>query len=283
LEKFLQTSEITLTKKSEIQQALTFIRNSTNFTPKIGLILGSGLGDFGSQISSSTIIQSGTIPNYPSSSVPGHAGKLIFGFLRNETSQSLPLLVFQGRVHYYESGSLDLVTFPVILAHKLGVRYLIVTNAAGGINTRFTIGDLMLIQDIINLTSLSIPHLSSKIKYHQNYFNLRLKRTVINIASLQGIPIQNGTYCWLKGPTYETPAEIRMLKNIGVDAVGMSSVPEIVTAKMLGMQIVGISLISNLAAGISPNKLSHSEISEAANSVKDRFAQLMKSLILSIK
>ena len=272
--------------KKKIQEALRFIRSVTDFKPRLALILGSGLGEFSKNIRVVSSILASEIPNYPISSVQGHAGKLIFGYLHKDSTLSMPLLIFQGRVHFYEFGSLDQIVFPVIIAHHIGVRKLIITNAAGGLNSCFSAGDFMLIKDIFNLTFLQHHSKSSKKSlshYTPNeYFDHKLQQMVLQSAAQLRIPMQQGTYCWLKGPSYETPAEIQMLKHLGVDAVGMSTVPEIYHSYSLGMKTVGISLISNLAAGISQNKLSHREVTETANNVKERFSELMENLILSI-
>lgn len=276
-----------MTKNKKIQEALSFIRNRTDFKPRLALILGSGLGEFSKNIKVISSVLSSEIPNYPLSSVQGHAGKLIFGYLEEDSTYSSPLLIFQGRVHFYEFGSLDQVIFPVIIAHHMGIRKLIITNAAGGLNTCFSAGDLMVIKDIFNFTFLQQyskrnGHIYSP-SIPNKYFDSKMQQKVFQCAAQLKIPLQQGTYCWLKGPSYETPAEIQMLKRFGVDAVGMSTVPEIYTSYSLGMKTIGISLISNLAAGISQNKLSHAEVTETANNVKDRFSELMKRLILSIK
>jgi purine-nucleoside phosphorylase len=272
--------------KKKIQEALKFIRHITDFNPRIALVLGSGLGEFSQNINVTSSIPSSSIPYYPISSVQGHAGKLIFGYLKKDTSRSAPLLIFQGRVHYYEIGSIERVVFPIILAHSLGIKKLILTNASGGINSCFSAGDLMLIQDILNLASIQIPVKQRDSGFlhrnHLSYFDKEMKQTVLHCASQLKIPIQNGTYCWFRGPSYETPAEIQMLKRIGVDAVGMSTVPEVVIAHKLRMKIVGISLISNLAAGISPIKLSHADVTETGTKVTARFSELMEQLILSL-
>jgi purine-nucleoside phosphorylase len=274
----------TLIKNNKIKEALQSIQSICDFKPKLALILGSGLGNFGDRIDAVSTILSSEIPHYPVSSVQSHAGKLIFGYLQKNSIRSIPILVFQGRVHFYESGSLEQVLFPIMLAHHLGINKLIVTNAAGGINNRFTAGDLMLIKDIQNIT-LMPPYAFTKYcsNRHVDYFDHKLQKIVIECASQLKISLQQGTYCWMKGPSYETPAEINMLKRIGADAVGMSTIPEIYTAHSLGMKIVGISLISNLAAGISSTKLSHKEVTQTANMVNERFSNLMESLICSIK
>jgi purine-nucleoside phosphorylase len=271
-----------LKQKPKIDVALEYVLRQITVKPKLALILGSGLGNFGSKIDVSNILKSEDIPHYPQSSVQGHAGRLIFGHLRLGSRISIPLLVFQGRVHFYECESLERVTFPVLLAKKLGIKKLIVTNAAGGINANFKAGDLMLIRDIINLTQMGCPQIGRD-GVPKRLFNVNLQKTVLECSKMLGIPLQEGTYCWLKGPSYETPSEIQMLKKLGIDAVGMSTVPEIFTASRLQMDIVGISLISNMGAGISPTKLSHTEVTETANSVQERFSELMSHVVISLR
>lgn len=276
-----------LLKEKEIREAVNFIRQVTNFRPRLALILGSSLGNFGDRINAISTVCSSEIPYYPVSSVQGHAGKLIFGYLQKDTLHSIPLLVFQGRVHFYEIGSVERVVFPIVLSHQLGIEKLIITNAAGGINSCFNVGDLMLIQDILNLAVIQLPTTPNDsvlpTQKCSNYFDTEMKHRVLQCASQIKIPLQQGTYGWLRGPSYETPAEIQMLKRIGVDAVGMSTVPEIFLARSLGMKTVGISLISNLAAGISPIKLSHADVTETGIKVTGRFSELMEQFILSLK
>jgi len=279
--------ESILLQKEEILTATNFIRQLTNFKPQLALILGTGLGNFSNKIDAISIIPSSEIPYYPVLSVQGHAGKLIFGYLKKDTLHSMPLLIFQGRTHFYESGSIDQVVFPILLSYQVGIKKLIITNAAGGINSCFNVGDIMLIQDTVKFSVFQLPTLKigsilSNYKY-PNYFDTGMKQRLIQCASKTQIPLQQGTYCWCMGPSYETPAEIQMLKRIGVDAVGMSTVPEIFTAHKLGMKTVGISLISNLAAGISSVKISHADVIEMGTEVTVRFSRLMEQLVLSLK
>ncbi len=272
-----------LINEKAIKEAINYIRSKTKFKPQIALILGSGLGDFGNHINIKQIINSSEVPHYPISSVQGHAGKLIFGYLNQDNKKEKPLLIFQGRVHYYESGLIDKVTFPLLLAKQLGVTKLIVTNAAGGINENFVPGDLMLIKDILSLTFVPLPYKEIKVAVNKlKYFDLQMQKTIIKSALNLRIPIKEGVYAWLKGPSYETPAEINMLKRIGVDAVGMSTVPEIFLAKELQIKTVALSLISNLAAGISPSKLTHKEVTDTANKVKIQFSKLIEHTILDM-
>ncbi len=271
----------------DLQLALRFVRSRTTQNPKIALVLGSGLGHFGAKIKALASIRASEIPGYPHSSVQGHQGRLIFGHLQIQGERSLPLLVFQGRVHFYETASLDRVTFSTRLAFELGVRDLVFTNAAGGINSTFSAGDLMFIDDAFSLTFLPIQifgHSSTHpLKGTSGIINPNLQKIALQCAADLGLAIRRGTYCWLKGPSYETAAEIQMLRYIGADAVGMSTVPELFVASRLGMRAIGISLITNMAAGISTVKLSHTEVTEMASFVQDKFSAFMTRLLLSIK
>ncbi|HOV99466.1 MAG TPA: purine-nucleoside phosphorylase [Bacteroidota bacterium] len=272
----------------ELNEAFTYIRSKTTFSPKIGIILGSGLGELSNIVQSKYVFSSSEIPKYPRSSVVGHDGKIILGAIQEQKKKSPPLIIFQGRIHYYESGSLDSVIAPIQLAYRLGIKYLIITNAAGGINSYFAPGDIMLIRDIINLSFMSIGKQSSfsSTVYRKSTNNFPDKKLVSQLekcALIEKVPLRHGTYCWLQGPSYETAAEIQMLKRIGADAVGMSTVPEIYTALNLGIKVAGISLISNLGTGISPTKLSHSEVTESANKAKAILLPFMKRVLLTFQ
>lgn len=274
---------------SKLQDAVNFLSSRISEKPVAAVVLGSGLGDVADQIGNPVTVESHAVPHYPTSSVHGHEGKLVFGRIRGDSGESVPLLVFKGRVHYYESGDLRTPVFPIQVAHALGVRYLLVTNAAGGINRRFAAGDLMLIKDFINLAFLNLHRPSENDvpnPFHAKgkpYLDEELSGFIVTAASKLQIALQQGTYCWLKGPSYETKAEIEMLHRLGIDAVGMSTVPEIITAANLGMRTAGISLISNLAAGFSSEPLSHAEVSETASRVKQTFIALLNETILCIK
>lgn len=274
---------------TRLHAAVDFLASKSSERPVTAVILGSGLGDFANQITNPIVIDSHEVPSYPTSSVEGHDGKLVFGRLRDQTRESLPLLVFKGRVHYYESGDLHTPVFPVEVAKALGVKNLLVTNAAGGINRKFAAGDLMVITDFMNWAFLN-PHRfteeDSVTPFHtknKTYLDEHLSGLIFAAAKKLRLPLQRGTYCWLKGPSYETKAEIEMLHRLGADAVGMSTVPELITAAELGLRTAGISLISNLAAGFSAEPLSHSEVSETASRVKQTFIGLLSETILSIK
>lgn len=274
---------------TELHDAVDFLASRTSERPVTAVVLGSGLGDFATQIADPTVVDSHDVPFYPTSSVQGHDGKLVFGRIRSGERESAPLLVFKGRVHYYESGNLRTPVFPIEVARALGVNNLLVTNAAGGINRKFTAGDLMVITDVINMAFLN-PHKSPEAEsltpFHtkeNSYLDEQFSGLIFAAAAKLGIPLQQGTYCWLKGPSYETKAEIEMLHRMGADAVGMSTVPEIITAAELGIRTAGISLISNLAAGFSAEPLSHHEVSETASRVKQTFIALLNETILSIQ
>ncbi len=274
---------------SKLSDAVDFLASRITEKPVAAVVLGSGLGDFANQVADPVVIDSHAVPFYPASSVQGHDGKLVFGRIRGLGGESVPLLIFKGRVHFFESGDLRSPVFPILVAGALGVRTLLVTNAAGGINRRFTAGDLMVITDVINMTFLN-PHnprdgpvMNAFHSRRNSYLDEDLSELIFGAAARLGMTVQRGTYCWLKGPSFETKAEIEMLHRLGVDAVGMSTVPEIITAVELGMRTAGISLISNLAAGLSTEPLSHREVSETAARVRQTFIALLNETILSIK
>jgi purine-nucleoside phosphorylase len=273
----------------KLDEAVAFLSSKISQNPVAAVVLGSGLGDFADQITDSVVIAANAIPSYPVSTVPGHAGQLVFGRIRENGRVSVPLLVFRGRVHFYESGNLETPVFPVRVAKALGIGSMIATNAAGGINRDFAEGDLMVISDFINSTSLkprSFNHEEDPQLFRAGrkpYLDEQLTHLVEDAAKDLRIKLQHGTYCWLKGPSYETRAEIEMLRRLGVDAVGMSTVPEIIMASELGIRIAAISLISNLAAGLSEGRLSHKDVAETARRVKQKFIGLLKETVLRIK
>jgi len=268
----------------KVDEAFRYIRKLTDFRPALALVLGSGLGDFADNVSKLLTLNSADIPNYPVGSVPGHAGKLVFGSIEEAGKTSLPLLLFQGRVHYYETGQIDRIVFPTVLAHRLGARNLIATNAAGGINVNFQAGQLMLIKDYLNLAGRNplTNWVNGNVTNASKDFNHTLEDLIRSSARELRINLQEGTYCWLHGPSYETSAEIKMLRRLGADAVGMSTVPEIAKARSLGMNVAAISLISNMATGLSQTKLSHEEVTEIADKTQQSFSALMKHVILRI-
>lgn len=245
-------------------------------TPVVGIVLGSGLGGLASRIQDPVAIPFADVPGFPSATVVGHAGKLIGGTLAGRA-----VVALAGRFHMYEGHDAALAGFPVRVFHALGIRALFVSNAAGGIRRTFRAGDLMLIRDHLNLMFRNpligevepgderFPDMSAP-------YDAAFARQLRNHATALGIPLQEGVYGGLLGPTYETPAEVRMLATLGADAVGMSTVPEVIVARALGMRVAGISCITNLASGISPHALSHAEVLETTTLVAERFEGLVE-------
>jgi len=267
----------------KINESAHFIQSRYKETPEIGLILGSGLGMLADEIEERTEIPYQEIPNFPVSTVAGHKGQFVFGSLKGKRVAAL-----QGRFHYYEGYPLSTVTFPVRVMAALGVKTLIVTNAAGGVNTDFQPGDLMLITDHLNLTfqnPLIGPNderLGERFPDMSNAYTRDLMVIAEKVANEQGVGVRHGVYAGLSGPSYETPAEIRMLRTLGADAVGMSTVPEVIVARHNGLQVLGISCISNMAAGILPQPLTHQEVMETAEKVREKFLALVTGIIQKI-
>lgn len=238
--------------------------------PEAVIILGSGLGGFARQISEAHAISYHTVPHFPTTSVKGHDGKLITGKIDNH-----PVIAFAGRFHHYEGFTFQQTALPVYVASALEADKLIISNAAGAINTSFKVGDLMVIEDVMR-QNLSI---SPKGYKPFRYTHYRWVDRIRELAAGLGITTRQGTYLYAKGPNYETKAEIRAFRKMGADSVGMSTAPELMEAARLGIKTAAISLISNMAAGVSKQKLSHEEVSEAANLRTDDFGKLVKRLI----
>ena len=265
----------------QLQETLGVVRaRAPGFAPQVGIILGSGLGDFADTLLERTVIPYGELPHFPHSSVPGHAGRLVLGRL-GDTS----VVAMQGRVHAYEGYSHVQVTFPARVLCALGIRTLVVTNAAGGIHRDFAPGDLMAITDHVNLSgwnALTGPNddrLGPRFPDMSRAYDPALTQLLGRVAHEQGVPLKRGVYAMSAGPSYETPAEIRMMRTIGADAVGMSTVPEVVAASHMGVRVVGISCITNLAAGIGHQPLSHDEVAETAGRVRNVFVRLLTEFL----
>lgn len=242
-------------------------------TPEAIIILGSGLGSFSEHIEAPSPIPYTSIPHFPKTSVKGHDGKLIPGKINGKN-----ILAFSDRFHHYEGFSFEQTALPVYLAKALGAQKLIISNAAGAINTSFKVGDLMIIEDVMRQNlSLSPPGLS-KHRYN-HYLHADRART---LAAELGLAVQRGTYMYVKGPNYETKAEIRAYRIMGADAVGMSTAPELFEAARLELKTAAISLICNMASGMIPGKLNHDEVQTAAESRKEDFAKLVKKLVLEL-
>lgn len=252
------------------------VREVTDFTPEIGIVLGSGLGDFARLVDRKAEVSYDSLPGFPVSTVAGHAGKLIFGYVR-----SVPVVVMQGRVHYYEGYSMEQVVAPIRLMGLLGAKKLLLTNAAGGVNTSFTPGDLMLITDHISafvpspLRGENPQELGPRFPDMSRVYDKEMGRAVLEAGEKLGESLQQGVYLQWQGPNYETPAEIRMFRTLGADAVGMSTVCEAIAARHMGLRVCAISCITNMACGILPQPLSHEEVQQTANRVKDKFQALV--------
>lgn len=270
--------------QSQIDASVRYLKSRIMTNPTVGIVLGSGLGDFGEQLVERVTVDAKEIPYYPVSSVPGHAGRLLVGKIPEDGRTSNDVLVFQGRVHFYESDDTGIVVYPIEVAHSLGIRRMIVTNAAGGISQHLAPGDLMFITDYINFTFENplIGRPPREMMPRSLGFSQELLSRAKSIAMKNNIPFKDGVYCWTKGPTYESAAEIRMMKICGADAVGMSTVPEVILAASYGMQVLGISCVTNLATGLTPEKLSHNEVANVATTVKHHFARLLSKIVLDL-
>lgn len=246
----------------------------------VAIILGSGLGDFADSLQNKTAIPYGELPGFPHSSVPGHAGRLVLGTLGDTH-----VVAMQGRVHFYEGYAPWQVAFPARVLCALKPNALVLTNAAGGINAKFKVGELMVITDHLNLSGMNPlvgpndDRLGPRFPDMSHAWDPALANLLVKCGQEQGLALPRGVYAQLSGPAYETPAEIRMLRTLGADAVGMSTVPEVLVASHMGVKVAGVSCITNLAAGLSHEKLSHEEVSQTANQVKGVFTKLLASFL----
>ena len=262
------------------KESAKFIKDKIKKTPDILIILGSGLGVLTDGMEDPTIIKYSDIPHFPVSTVEGHAGELLIGHFEGKY-----IACMKGRFHYYEGYSMQQVSFPVRVMGALGVKNLLVTNAAGAINVTFKPGDLMLIEDHIKffndgpLRGKNDETIGPRFPSMTNAYTRPLRVLAHLVAELNDIEVKQGTYAFMSGPTYETPAEVKALRIMGSDAVGMSTVPEVITAVHQGMEVLGISCITNMAAGILDKPLNHEEVIETANRVKDKFLKLVKGCI----
>lgn len=263
-----------------VNRCLECVRKKTDFVPRVALILGSGLGDLAEQIDAVCSIDYSEIEGFPQSTVAGHKGRFVFGYI-----EKTPVVIMQGRVHYYEGYSMEDVVLPVRLMHAMGSEILFLTNAAGGLGNGFQCGDLMLITDHIGcfvpnpLLGENEDALGVRFPDMSSVYDESLQRVIIDASEEIGIHMKEGVYLQLTGPSYETPAEILMCKTLGASAVGMSTVVEAMVANHMKMKICGISFISNLAAGISETPLCHEEVKAAADEVAPKFQTLVKLAI----
>jgi purine-nucleoside phosphorylase len=263
-----------------LNQAVSFLRSRIAAAPEIGIILGSGLGAFADAVEVDVVIPYGEIPGAPVSGVAGHTGRLVFG-----TVEGVHVAVMQGRVHYYEGFEIhDVVFLPRVLG-RLGIKTAIVTNAAGGINSSFGPGDLMLIADHLNffgtspLRGKNIDEMGARFPDMSEVYPASLRESARRAAAEEGVALKEGVYVGLTGPAYETPAEIRAYRTLGGDAAGMSTVPEAIAFSHMQIPVLGISCITNMAAGVLPQKLTHAEVLETTSRVEAQFVRLLRRIV----
>jgi len=275
---------------AEFDRAADVIRHQIRHRPRVGLVLGSGLGRLAERVGEADVLSYDAIPHFPSTGVEGHAGRLIAGWLEGQG-----VLVMQGRAHYYEGYSLQQVTFPIRVMQRLGIGILIVTNAAGGLNPGFDPGDIMLITDQLNLAAMAglsplrgpdQPELGPRFPSMSEAYDPQLLAVAHRVATAQGLPLQKGVYCMLAGPHFETPADIRFLRAIGVDAVGMSTVPEVLVARHGGMRVLGLSVITNTApaeAGPVEEEGGHAEVLAVADRASGHLCDLVEGILAELQ
>lgn len=256
------------------------VKKKVDFKPQVALVLGSGLGDYAKEIKVEATLNYKDIEGFPVSTVPGHKGRFIFGYVKE-----VPVVAMQGRVHYYEGYNMQDVVLPIRLMKKMGAEVLFLTNAAGGVNAKFHAGDLMLIKDQISsfvpspLIGPNMDKLGTRFPDMSDIYDKELRSLIKKTAKKLEIPLQKGVYIQLTGPAYESPAEVRMCRLLGADAVGMSTACEAVAANHMGMKICGISCISNLACGMTDQPLSHEEVQAAADKAAPMFKKLVTESI----
>ncbi len=267
----------------KVNEAAKFINTQIQEPPTIGVILGSGFGSFSKSLQDAVVIPYGKVPHFGDTSVEGHSGVLVYGSLHKQR-----LLVMSGRFHCYEGYTMAEAAFPVAVMKKLGIETLIVTNAAGGINPEYGVGDLVLIADHIKLVmdsplrGLHVPELGARFNDMTYAYTRHLRDITKEVAYGMGIQLREGVYAYMPGPQYETPAEIRALRALGADCVGMSTVAEVIAAANFGMKVLGVSLVTNAAAGILDKPLSHDEVMQAANESVMQFGKLINAIISRI-
>lgn len=269
--------------QSRLDKCLKQLRKRTDFVPKIALVLGSGLGRFAESVNIEATISYNELDGFPVSTVEGHTGRFVLGYI-----DDIPLIIMQGRVHYYEGYTMEDVVLPIRLMRLMGAEVLFVTNASGGINENFAAGDFMLIDDHISLfipsplIGQNLDKLGTRFPDMTQAYDAELKKAILDAATQLNQDIKRGVYVQLTGPAYETPAEIRALRALGADAVGMSTVCEVIAARHCGMRVCGISCVSNAAAGLSADLLSHEDVQKAMSLAGERIQSLLNQSIKNI-
>ena len=264
----------------QVEEAAAHIRSRCGALPDTAIVLGSGLGDFADRLLDAVSTPYGDLPHWPASTVVGHSGKLVVGDIGGRRVAALA-----GRAHFYEGHDLSTVVFAVRVMGRLGVKQVILTNAAGGINTGLAQGALMIIDDHINLlgtnplVGLNDARFGARFPDMSEVYSSRLRQIADQAATSAGVPVTHGIYVATHGPSYETPAEIRFFRTIGADAVGMSTVPEAIAARHMGLEVLGISCITNMAAGVLPGVLNHDEVMETARRVRGSFIALLEAIL----
>jgi len=265
------------------EHATRIIRARTTVEPRVAVVLGSGLGGFADDFEEPVAIPYDEIPGFVRSTAQGHAGRLVIGKI-----DGIPVLAMQGRLHYYEGYSLEEVTFPVRTFGLLGIKTLVLTNASGGINVQLSQGALMVISDHVNLMGVNPLRGPNDERFGPRFpdmsavYSAELQELVVEEAKAMGIEVRRGIYGALTGPSYETPSEIHLLRNLGADAVGMSTVPEAIVARHMGLEVLGISCITNMAAGISDEPINHEEVMATGDRVRETFTELLRRVIGAI-
>jgi purine-nucleoside phosphorylase len=270
----------------QIDEAVDAIRKRTSYRPRVGLILGSGLNSLADSVQKADIIPYGQLPNWPVSTVQGHAGRLVIGELEGQTA-----LVMQGRIHFYEGYSMSQITLPVRVMLRLGLEMMFVTNAAGGVNPDFSPGDVMLITDNLNLIAMmganplmgpNIDELGPRFPDMSQAYDRKLMDLARQVARKENISLREGVYCALSGPSFEGPADLRFLRGIGADAVGMSTVPEVIVARHGGMRVLGLSGISNKANLDGSTVTTHEEVMEAGKVITPKIEKIIRGVLRSL-
>jgi purine-nucleoside phosphorylase len=275
------------TTGERVAEAAAAIRARASLRPRVVVILGSGLGDLADEVESPTIVPYAQIPNFPVSTVRGHAGQLVIGHLHGT-----PVAAMRGRVHFYEGYSLREVTFPVRVMDQLGAEILVVTNAAGGLNESFSTGDLMALTDHLNIMGMAgqsplvgpdEPELGVRFLDMLSAYDTDLRALAMRVAEQNGFTLREGVYAMVGGPAFETMAEIRFLQRAGADAVGMSTIPEVIVARHAGMRVLGLSAITDMAVGPgAAHEISHADVLAAAERIKPRLAAVVRGVLAGL-